>query len=70
MANENPDGMQTGPDSDRNRDDDPLRERHPETPQPDSANDMGIGANEDDDEFEDDEDMDEEEAEEGDVDES
>ena len=69
MARENPDGMQAGPDSDRNPDDDPLRERHGGTDQPDSAKDTGIGADEDDDEFEDDEDADEE-AEEGDVDES
>ena len=68
MARENPGDVQTGPDSDRNRDDDPLRERHG-TDQPDSASDMGVGTNDDDDEFEDDEDTDEE-AEEGDVDES
>jgi hypothetical protein len=67
---ETPGSLQTGPDSDRNRDDDPLRERHGETPQPDSANDIGVGATEDDDEFEDDEeDLDEDEAE-SDVDES
>ena len=70
MAKENPGSTQTGPDGDRNRDDDPLRERHGGTDEPDSASDVGVGANEDDDEFEDDEDMDEEEAEEGDVDKS
>ena len=69
MANEHPDGMQTGPDSDRNQNNDPLRERHGGD-QPDSSNDTGVGATEDDDEFEDDEDVDEDEAEEGDVDES
>jgi hypothetical protein len=68
MANENPGNIQTGPESDRNRDDDPLRERHGGTTQPDSSNDTGAGVSEDD-EFEDDEDTDEDNAE-SDVDES
>jgi hypothetical protein len=69
MANENPGSMQTGPESDRNQDNDPLRERQGGPTQPDSANDMGVGTDEDDDAFEDDEDVDEDEAE-SDVDES
>ena len=65
---ETPGSLQTGPESDHNRDDDPLRERHGDTPQPDSASDMGVGT-EDDDEFEEDEDVDDDDAE-SDVDES
>jgi hypothetical protein len=64
-----PGSLQTGPESDHNRDDDPLRERHGDTPQPDSASDMGVGTDEDDDEFEEDEDVDDDDAE-SDVDES